>query len=110
MTKSIEIVSPVSDKLDWECQQLKNKFPRPRNDIGVPIPKPQECLLLIDGEVVKSTQNAAEVQSPIITHDHPDEHIVIGRFEMASEQQAMQALEAAERAYIHIPANTSTAS
>lgn len=101
MTQDIKIVSPVGDKLDWECQELKSKFPRSRNDIGVPIPKPQECLLLIDGNVVRSSQNPTDVQSPIVTQDNPDEHIVIGRFEMASEQQAMQALEAAQRAYMY---------
>ncbi|KAL2197066.1 aldehyde dehydrogenase [Corynascus similis CBS 632.67] len=101
MTKGIQIVSPVGDKLDWECNELKDKFPKSRDDIGIPIPNPQECLLLIDGEVVKSTENPTDVQSPIVTQDKPDEHIAIGRFEMASEQQAMQALEAAEHAYMY---------
>ncbi|KAK1758086.1 aldehyde dehydrogenase [Echria macrotheca] len=99
MPLEIPIKSPVGDKLDWECQDLKQKFPRSRNDIKVPIPHPQECLLLIDGEVIKSTNKPADVASPIVTQAKPDEHIVIGRFEMASEAQAMQALEAASRAY-----------
>jgi glyceraldehyde-3-phosphate dehydrogenase (NADP+) len=49
--------------------------------------------------VVKSDQNPADVQTPIVTQDKPDEHISIGKFEMASEEVAMQALEAAEHAY-----------
>ncbi|KAK4234377.1 aldehyde dehydrogenase [Achaetomium macrosporum] len=100
MTLGINLVSPVSDKLDWECQKLKDKFPRTRDDVPK-VPKPQECLLLIDGDVVKSSQKPTDVRSPIVTQDHPDEHLIIGRFEMASEQQAIQALEAAERAYMY---------
>ncbi|KAL2022457.1 hypothetical protein VTK56DRAFT_5286 [Thermocarpiscus australiensis] len=93
------IVSPVNDKLDWECQELKAKFPKSKDDIGVPLPKPEECLVLVDGKVFKSTERPTEVQTPIVTQDKPDKHIVIGKFEMASKDLAMKALEAAERAY-----------
>ncbi|KAK4182485.1 aldehyde dehydrogenase [Podospora australis] len=101
MTQDIKITSPVSDKLDWENQDLKSKFPRSRNDISVPIPQPQSCLLLLDGDVVKSENNPTEVQTPIVTQDDPEKHIVIGQFEMASKDQAMKALEAAQRAYAY---------
>jgi glyceraldehyde-3-phosphate dehydrogenase (NADP+) len=99
MTKSIDIVSPVGDKLDWDCQELKAKFPKSKGDIDVPIPNPQDCLLLIDGKVIESDENPTDVHTPIVTQDKPNDHISIGKFEMATEAQAMQALEAAERAY-----------
>lgn len=99
MPLDLNIVSPVGDKLDWECQELKEKFPKTKQDINVPIPKPEECLLLIDGKVIKSSEKPTDVQTPIVTQENPDEHIVIGKFEMASEALAMKALEAAERAY-----------
>lgn len=99
MTLTLNIVSPVGDKLDWDCQELKEKFPKTKADISVKIPQPQECLLLIDGKVVKSSEKPEDVQTPIVTQEKPDEHITIGKFEMASEKLAMQALEAAERAY-----------
>ncbi|KAB5582855.1 aldehyde dehydrogenase [Coniochaeta sp. 2T2.1] len=101
MTQGINIVSPVRDKLDWDCQELKAKFPKSKEDINIPIPSPQSCLLLIDGKVIKSDENATEVHTPIVTQDQPDNHISIGRFEMATKAQAVQALEAAERAYMY---------
>ena len=99
MSQQIQISSPVGDKLDWDCQELKEKFPRSKDDIAVPIPDRKDCLLLIDGKVIKSSQNASEVQTPIVTQDKPDEHITIGNFEMASKDQALGALQAAQRAY-----------
>lgn len=101
MSPGLQITSPVDDKLDWECQELKAKFPKSKDDISVPIPAPEDCLLLVDGKVFKSEQNPTDVRTPIVTQDNPDEHIVIGRFEMASEELAMKALEAAERAYMY---------
>lgn len=99
MTKTINIVSPVGDKLDWDCAELKAKFPKTKADIDVPIPAPQECLLLIDGKVITSSANPTEVHTPIVTQDAPDTHISIGRFEMATAAQAAEALAAAQRAY-----------
>lgn len=101
MTHGISIVSPVGDKIDWDCQELKAKFPKSKGDINVPIPKPHECLMLIDGKVIKSDKKPADVHTPIVTQDKPDDHISIGKFEMATEAQAMQALEAAEHAYMY---------
>ncbi|RKU40457.1 hypothetical protein DL546_001358 [Coniochaeta pulveracea] len=98
MAQGISIKSPVGDKLDWDCQELKAKFPKTKDDIKEPIPSPESCLLLIDGKVVKSEKTATEVESPVITQDD-NKHVIIGKFEMASEAQAMQALEAAQRAY-----------
>lgn len=101
MVGHVNVVSPVHDKLDWECEALKAKFPKNRNDIPVSVPKPAECLLLINGEVIKSTEKPVDVQTPIITQDKPDEYITIGKFEMASEEMVYRALEAAERAYMY---------
>jgi glyceraldehyde-3-phosphate dehydrogenase (NADP+) len=99
MVAKVNIASPVNDKLDWNNEELKAKFPKTKNDINVPIPKPAECLLLIDGQIIVSKEKPTDVQTPIITQDKPDDPIVIGRFEMTSETLAMKTLDVAERAY-----------
>jgi glyceraldehyde-3-phosphate dehydrogenase (NADP+) len=101
MVGHVHIMSPVDDKLDWNCAELKANFPKTKNDITVPIPKPTECLLLIDKQVIVSKEKPTDVQTPIVTQDKPDDPIVIGRFEMPSEALAMKALEVAERAYMY---------
>jgi hypothetical protein len=31
-------VLPVNNKLDWECEELKAKFPKTEKNIPVPVP------------------------------------------------------------------------
>lgn len=98
---TLELRTRSNDTLDWDCQDLKAKFPKTKNDIPVKVPQPPECLVLVNGNVRRSCQRAVKVQTPIVTQDKPDDPIVIGQFEMATKEMSLETLAAAEHAYMY---------